>query len=225
MDFKHVKATILTALLFMSALSMIMGKVVSCKELWLRSDGKKRIAVVAWTTVCSAINSILPKFSQEFIILIGILYLVEAYTCSTRQYLSNIMSPREVESLIETLRGTPPSVTWKVRCFHYENRLLGSSRDQLASSKKITTHTATKEYQFGSWRDNTVVSIWERAKALTSATAPFTKISLSKMLVLSDMKARQDYFSQQASFIALEGRRDDHAEFSTTINGKCMFFV
>ena len=50
--------------------------------------------------------------------------------------------------------------------------------------------------------------------------APFTKLSLSKILVLSDIKAREDYFSQQANFVSLEGRRDDHAEFSTSINGK-----
>ena len=214
----------------MSVLSMITGKLM---KLILNdassSAGKKHTVVGVLVVVSSVINKILPRFSNEFILLVGILYLLEAFTCSTRRYLSNIMSPNEIEELIEKLRESPPSVTWTVRCYHYENRLLGSSRDRpvdhSASSKKIITHTAKKEYQFGSWRDNTVVSIWERAKPLKSSTAPFTKISLSKMLVLSDIKTRQDYFSQQASFIAMEGRRDDHAEFSTAINGRKGYII
>ena len=54
--------------------------------------------------------------------------------------------------------------------------------------------------------------------------APFTKLSLSKILVLSDAKAREDYFSQQANFASLEGRRDDHAEFSTSLIVNCLKF-
>lgn len=37
------------------------------------------------------------------------------------------------------------------------------------------------------------------------------------MLVLADEKIREEYFSQQAKFISLEGRKDEHAEYSTTI--------
>lgn len=70
-----------------------------------------------------------------------------------------------------------------------------------------------------SWKDNTVMGVWERAKAST-IISPFTKISFTKMLVLSDTKAREDYFSQQANFVSTEGHWDDHAEFSTTINGR-----
>lgn len=37
------------------------------------------------------------------------------------------------------------------------------------------------------------------------------------MLVLADEKIREEYFSQQAKFISLEGRKDEQAEYSTTI--------
>ena len=173
-------------------------------------------------TALSLVNKILPGFSPSIIKLFVAAYLLESYFCSTRRYLCNIMTPQEVEDTLEKLRAAPPSITWTVRCYHYEGRLLRSSRgdsfSHSSSSKKVVTHTAKKDYDFGSWHDNTVISVWERAKAMIPVT-PFTKISLSKMLILSDAKAREDYFSQQANFISQESRRDDHAEFSTSING------
>lgn len=71
----------------------------------------------------------------------------------------------------------------------------------------------------GSCVDDTVAGIWARAKAATRPP-PFTKILLSKLLLLSDRKTRMDYFRQQAEFFKAEGQKDEYAEFSTSIDGK-----
>ena len=50
-----------------------------------------------------------------------LLYFWEAYTCQTRQYISNALtSPEQVEQYMEELRQQPPIITWKLRAFHYQ---------------------------------------------------------------------------------------------------------
>jgi hypothetical protein len=61
--------------------------------------------------------------------------------------------------------------------------------------------------------------VWARAQT-AARPPPFTKILLSKLLVLTDRKTRMDYFKQQADFFKTEGQKDVFAEFSTIINGK-----
>ena len=69
------------------------------------------------------------------------------------------------------------------------------------------------------WEDHTLASLWKRSQSFssTSQETPFSKLSLSKLLLLKDRSTREDYFAQQAAFIILEGRKDTHAEFATTI--------
>lgn len=85
--------------------------------------------------------------------------------------------------------------------------------------RKVVTHQAKKTYTFGSWEDHTLASLWKRSQSFssTSQEAPFSKLTLSKLLVLHDKNTREDYFAQQAAFVMLEGRKDIHAEFATTI--------
>jgi hypothetical protein len=60
--------------------------------------------------------------------------------------------------------------------------------------------------------DFTLATLWKRAQSFTSDEgAPFSKLALSKLLVLKDKKAREDYFAQQAAFVMLEGRKDVNA--------------
>ena len=68
--------------------------------------------------------------------------------------------------------------------------------------------------------DNTIAGVWKRAEA-TSLTglAPFTKIALTKILVLSNKKSREDYFKQQSEFFAENSRSDELVQFSTHIEG------
>ena len=70
----------------------------------------------------------LPQYSPNVIVIIILLYLLESYSCSTRRYLSHAMNaPEEVEAYLERIRNIKPCVTWKVRCFHYEDRELWKS--------------------------------------------------------------------------------------------------
>lgn len=193
----------------------------------------------------------LPRYSLKFLISTILLYLIEAFSCSTRRYLSHAMNaPSEVEAYLERMRIATPVVKWKVRCFHYEDRLRGLKelgrkfdnmneklQDALVSSsasspsksfgdtpplwmaKKVVTHEAVGTYKFDSCEDHTVASLWKRSRSFSSTphSAPFSKLTLSKLLVLKDKRAREDYFAQQAAFVTLEGRKDVYAEFATSI--------
>jgi hypothetical protein len=61
--------------------------------------------------------------------------------------------------------------------------------------------------------DYTLATLWKRAQSFSSSVegAPFSKLALSKLLVLKDRKAREDYFAQQAAFVMTEGRKDVNA--------------
>ena len=204
----------------------------------------------------------LPQYSPKVLATTIILYLLEAWNCSTRRYLSNGMNaPTEVETYLEKMRSVEPSVKWKVRCFHYEDRELwkslsgfgkimggwidkkekvdggGDTEDHTKQaftqsssetfaesppfwmSKKVVTHQAVGTYKFANWEDHTLASLWKRSQSFSSNSqeAPFSKLSLSKLLLLKDRRSREDYFAQQAAFVMLEGRKDVHAEFATTI--------
>lgn len=192
----------------------------------------------------------LPRYSPKFLTCTILLYLIEAFSCSTRRYLAHAMNaPTEVEAYLERMRVAKPVVKWKVRCFHYEDRLRGlkefgrkfdnvnkrlnealnfsnsSSKSfgetpPLWLAKKIVTHEAVGTYEYASCEDHTVASLWKRSQSFSSTphdAAPFSKLNLSKLLVLKDKRARGDYFAQQAAFVTLEGRKDVYAEFATSI--------
>lgn len=121
--FSHLKATVLTSLLMLALTSFLAQ--------WVRqrmshaqpqpADTKvslyRSVALflLQWTLLKT------PHLDRNFVLGVFLLYLLEAYNCSTRRYLKNsISSPKEVEEYIEKLRNKAPVVTWKVRCFHYE---------------------------------------------------------------------------------------------------------
>jgi hypothetical protein len=95
-------------------------------------------------------------------------------------------------------------------------------------TRKVVTNEASEFYHYGSHSDKTIVGIWSRAlpplgsddkDAGGQPTMPqFRKISLSKVLVLSDKRSREDYFRQQSEFVTRYGREDEFAEFSTSID-------
>ena len=80
----------------------------------------------------------------------------------------------------------------------------------LSSYPIIVTH---------SWKDETIAGIWKRASGTTSTVAPFTKIALSKLVLFENAKAKRDYFDQKSKFVNQEGKKDEFAEFSTSIEG------
>jgi hypothetical protein len=155
---------------------------------------------------------------------------------STREFLSHtICSPDDIETFLEQLRNETPAVTWQVRCFHYEgytlprlshNALPKSEENAQTSSvvstssfprlrRKVITSQATGSYQIKHCLDKTVAGVWKRAPLFTNDGAPFIKLVISKLLVLSNDKTRQDYMAQQSKFVS-EG--DEYAEFSTSIH-------
>lgn len=75
-------------------------------------------------------------------------------------------------------------------------------------------------FAYCSFEDKTVAGVWRRAEATAATPAPFSKIILSKLLILPTTKAREDYFKQQSTFVTREGR-DEFTEFSTSIQGAC----
>jgi len=188
--------------------------------------------------------SFLPKFHSSFVIVTMLLYLIESYTCSTRIFLDNaLVIPDQVEEHMEGLRKQRPVVKWEIRCFHYERKQWLSAllllnlwewlgcrlrmvdggnmqREDYSTPsimrKKVVTHVSTEKYTFESWEDQTVAGIWKQSQG-TSLTAPFTKISLSKVVLFSDAKAKADYFSQQSDFVNRLSKADKLAEFSTNI--------
>jgi hypothetical protein len=239
----HIKATILSAILVMALAGALASFLREKLEQSVASKTLPRalslgIFLVNWTILN------VPKLDRWFVVATIILYLVEAYTCSTRRYLANaINSPSELEAFIEKLREEPPEVLWTVRSFHYEKPLWlspiqltrslwrrfkkqdddeapDSSSGKLSSSllrRKVVTNRATGSYRYKQCVDKTTLGLWKRAPAPLSSAAPFTKMTLSKLLILSNEKARKDYFKQQSDFVTEHGQDDEYAEFSTHI--------
>jgi len=96
-------------------------------------------------------------------------------------------------------------------------------------TRKVVTNEASEFYHYGSHSDKTIIGIWSRPlPPLVSDdddndegavyVPPFRKISLSKTLVLSDKRSREDYFRQQTEFVTRYDREDEFAEFSTSID-------
>jgi len=82
-------------------------------------------------------------------------------------------------------------------------------------TRKVVTNEASTKYRYTSCEDKTIAGVWSRAPS--DADAPFSRISLSKVLVLLDKRSREDYFQQQSDFVTRYGREDEFAEFSTSI--------
>eukprot|EP00536_Pseudo-nitzschia_multiseries_P000614 jgi/Psemu1/179139/e_gw1.7.39.1 len=264
---EHIQATILTIIVTLAFLGVLSGwlqrAIDSSYNSSLPTQSLAILILMAEWTILK-----LPKIENKWLVLASvILYFVESYTCSTRQFLANAMSSStELDSYIDSLRNEEPIVTWKVRTFHYELRrifaLTGIIRSLFHSLKKsktvqelptststlpsptplainlgfprksarhtapiflltrkVVTNEASATYQYADHKDNTIAGVWTRALTTSDDDkVPFTKISLSKVLVLADKKSREDYFQQQSDFVTQYGREDEFAEFSTHID-------
>jgi hypothetical protein len=84
-------------------------------------------------------------------------------------------------------------------------------------TRKVITNEVSETYQYASCDDSTIAGIWTRAQDSDDGAVPFTKIALSKLLVLADQRSREDYFQQQSKFVTKYVREDEFAEFSTDI--------
>jgi hypothetical protein len=86
-------------------------------------------------------------------------------------------------------------------------------------TRKVITNEASAVYQCENYKDDTMVGLWSRAQALNNKDdiPPFTKIALTKLVILANQQTREDYFQQQSTFITNHGQGDEFAEFSTDI--------
>jgi hypothetical protein len=82
------------------------------------------------------------------VLFVGLLYLLEAFFCSTRRYLSNVMEPRDVIEYVESLQRTAPKVRWDVECFHYRDEGFSSRRRHDSAPTKVVTHKAHQDFWF-----------------------------------------------------------------------------
>ena len=241
---RHVRATALSLMLVTAALSALAAKLRDMLQTidvvgpwWQVASFLVKCTIVlprfdAWFVALIAVLYLIEAHSCS----------------TRRYLANALSGPAAVEDYVEGLRQAPPVARWTVRCFHYEQRkslawlsfllrtLLGTVSDAHAAdgmddsisapttsqgpsflTKKVVTHQATKTYQCVSWKDETTVGLWKRAWS-PELTAPFTKLSLCKVLLLSNGKARSDYFTQQTDFVMREGSADQYAEFSTNID-------
>ena len=233
----HIKCAVTTTLFFFTVLSLISHNLVR-KRLFTAAEDSTAKAPWLVTAIAVLIKQTLfrlPECSDWFVLFVIGMYLLEAYFSETHGYLRNATT--NIENFVEALRRQQPVVTWKVRSFHYEPWLvtiwkafqgkqqkedtetatLASPPSPSLSSRKVITENAKTDYSFGHCQDRTTVGVWKKCSAPDRNQGRFTKISLTKLLVLADSKARRDYFQQQADFVTKHGQSDEYAEFSTNI--------
>jgi len=252
---RHVRSTFYSCILWMSLVRFLAQSILrniqhlqsTIQSEKLRTFSRHMMRIVR---IFLFVLASLPKFSRKFLFVIGLFYLIESYTCSTRKYLQNVSSPEDVESYLEAMKEQQPNVKWDIRCFHYEKRkvfctlvmydlwkfIFGKlkrnkqeERGKIGGdeefvplspsifSKKVVTHQTSQFYKFNSWEDETIGGIWKQSEATTSINSDFTKISMYKLLLFANSKARADYFVQQSKFVSKEGRKDVYAELSTQV--------
>ena len=94
----------------------------------------------------------LPTIENKwFVTAFVVLYFYESYNCTTRCFLSNMVTnTTELDNYIEGLKQESPVVTWNVQTFHYElrrlfaiPRIIQSMMRNLKSSKATKSLSAT----------------------------------------------------------------------------------
>lgn len=75
-------------------------------------------------------------------------------------------------------------------------------------------------YNQNSWEDETIGGLWKQSEASTSMNSDFIKISMYKLILLANSKAKSNYFLQQSKFVSKEGQKDAFAELSTKVEGE-----
>ncbi|KAG7351121.1 Tmem151 family protein [Nitzschia inconspicua] len=144
------------------------------------------------------------------------------------EYRRPFLLPRFIQSLMRSLlsiasssriqKSKEPSAISPTMDYEYTLKHRHTSPKPILTHK-IITNEASATYQFGTCRDDTMVGVWTRAMAFRDKddVAPFTKIALTKLLILADGRTREDYFQQQSNFFTKHGQGDEFAEFSTDI--------
>jgi hypothetical protein len=181
--FAHVKASILTFLLLLAATGFLAQWIRRRWDAQTPSSEKISIykAVAAFIFEWTVLRT--PQLDINLVVFLFVVYLLEAYSCSTRRYLSNaISSPKEVEQYIENLRKESPVVTWKVRCFRYEKPFwLSPSKSARAilglfqkKTKTATTELREQDIPAVQAYDDAGSSLFRKKVISHQATANYT---------------------------------------------------
>lgn len=212
----HMKASILSILLLLTLVSRLLGMITIPKPI----ETTPRMIAATWTVAAFLFRRI-PQVDNRVVSLLVILYLLEAYFCNTRNYLTNaIPSPDGVETFIESLREQEPLLSWTVRSFHYTRpwSLGGRCSSSSMFKRKVISGQSTGVYNYPQCLDKTLAGVWKRSMS-TNGVAPFAKLALNKILMLGNENARRDYFNQQSAFVEAHqtSHEDEYTEFSTKI--------
>lgn len=106
---RHVRATIYSCILWISVLRYFANKMLLYLQhldhsVMVMVVSKRIQKIIKYVTsalrlflICIAC---LPKLSRNFATAIGICYIIESFTCSTRKYLDNAYTPEAVENYL-----------------------------------------------------------------------------------------------------------------------------
>ncbi|CAB9506197.1 reductase [Seminavis robusta] len=174
--------------------------------------------------------------------IVTFLYLLECALSSTRRYLSNSLSPQDLQQYLKDLKEASPTIVWLMECYHYRHvrRYRSSSRGRRRSSsthhEKVVTHRARKEFAIDRWRDATETKSLDRAVTIGEDTDPFScatnggssttcstplmsggtfvKTTLTKLFWLTNPSIGHRYLMEKELFYHQESRHDVHHEFT-----------
>ena len=157
----HLKSSLLTGLLVLSLGSILLS--------WIRNylSTRQTNKLYYFFKICTILLYIipLPKILHHPMIIatILLLYFIEAYNCNTRKYICNSMDCYDFEKYMNDIEDAKPEVSWKVRCFHYDDKFKkgvavkteddlvefgGNENGSRWNKKKVITHEISKEYNY-----------------------------------------------------------------------------
>jgi TMEM151 family len=198
---EHLKATILTCTLLVALCGFLSVQIQDKLNRWTILDTCPSIYRLVATIFFSSSKFILqciPKFDPIFIFLVYLVYMLESYGSSTRNYLSNAMhGPNEIEAYLREMKHVRPVIEFSVRCFHYENRnwmipfrgiynaMRRAKQETSISSqatmfsflsrKKVVSSVNKGCFNYQQCDDKTVVAVWKRARATVATMVPSSK--------------------------------------------------
>lgn len=102
---RHVRSTIYSCILWISLIRFLAQKIRDNIQYLHSSIRPEKIRTIFQNTTSIFrmflfLLASLPEISRKFLIVVGLFYLIESYTCSTRKYLQNASSPEDVESYL-----------------------------------------------------------------------------------------------------------------------------
>jgi hypothetical protein len=180
---EHAKAALLTGLITLAFIGVLTGWIRrAIDQSDLHASSNSLMLSIFFTSLEWTILR-LPRIENKSLVLASVaLYFLESYNCSTRRFLANAISgPTEVEEYIESLRREHPVVTWKVKSFHYERRMLFA----LATFFRSLLHNVKQ--------DTDLDSMIPRTKN-TSPMFPFTKKVITNEAITAYQYERYELF-------------------------------